>query len=169
MAVDPLHLRVSGFAISEGLTIPFPQARGAPLFRSGAGPGVAPWPFRCFLSYISPTSTRKFRVTHFRRLLSSMTHLMPSIVQLEHVTSPSAVMWYLCITSHRTFLALQAAHAFAALLLTGFGFPLLSTPAVDCPRFFKPESVEPGDCEALEPLGSIEVAFSGLMMSTAFW
>jgi hypothetical protein len=94
---------------------------------------------------------------------------MPSIVQLEHVTSPSAVMWYLCITSHRTFLALHAAQAFAALLLTGFGFPLLSTPAVACPRFFEPESVELGECEALEPLGSIEVASAGLMMSTALW
>jgi hypothetical protein len=94
---------------------------------------------------------------------------MPSIVQFEHVTSPSAVMWYLCITSHRTFLALHAAQAFAALLLTGFGFPLMSTPAADCPRFFEPESVELGDCEALEPLGSIEFSLPRFMMSTALW
>jgi hypothetical protein len=117
----------------------------------------------------APPLSQKLQSTYFRRLLSSITHLIPSIVQFEHVTSPSAVMWYLCITSHRTFLALQAAQAFAALLLTGFGFPLLSTPAVDCPRFFEPESVEPGDWEALEPLGSIEFSFSGLMMSTALW
>lgn len=104
------------------------------------------------------------KTTHFRRLLSSITHLMPSIVQFEHVTSPSAVMWYLCITSHRTFLALHAAHAFAALLLTGLGFPLLSRPALDWPRFFKPESVEAGDWE---PAGSSEAAFSEVMMSAA--
>jgi hypothetical protein len=78
-------------------------------------------------------------------------------------------MWYLCITSHRTFLALHAAQAFAALLLTGLGFPLLSTPAVDCPRFFEPESIGLGDCEALEPLGSIEFSLPVLMMSTALW
>jgi hypothetical protein len=91
------------------------------------------------------------------------------MVQLEHVTSPSAVMWYLCITSHRTFLALHAAHAFAALLLTGLGFPLLSRPAEVWPRFFEPDSAEPGDCEALEPFGSMEAAVSGLMMSTGVW
>jgi len=73
-------------------------------------------------------------------------------------------MWYLCITSHRTFLALHAAHAFAALLLTGLGFPLLSRPALDWPRFFKPESVEAGDWE---PAGSSEAAFSEVMMSAA--
>ena len=169
MAVDPLHLLASGLVMSEGLTTPFPQLRRAPLFGSAVGTGVAVSPFKCFLFPISPTPLQTLQNTYFRRLLSSITHLMPSIVQLEHVTSPSAVMWYLCITSHRTFLALHAAQAFAALLLTGFGFPLLSTPAVACPRFFDPESVGLGECEALEPLGSIEVASSGLMMSTALW
>jgi len=119
---------------------------------------------------ISPAALQQSRAsTYFRRLLSSITHLIPSIVQLEHVTSPSAVMWYLCITSHRTFLALHAAQAFAARLLTGFGFPLLSRPAFDCPRFFELESFGPGDGEALEPLGSIEFSFTGVMMSTALW
>jgi len=81
---------------------------------------------------------------------------MPSIVQLEHVTSPSAVMWYLCITSHLTFLARHAAHALAALRLTGFGFPLLSRPADAVVRFlFSPESVEAGDCGSSEPNASI--------------
>lgn len=93
-------------------------------------------------------------ITHFRRLLSSITHLIPSIVQFEHVTSPSAVIWYLCMTSHLTFLARHAAHAFAALRLTGFGFPLLSNPAEVEFRFFDPEAdsgFDGGDCEALEP------------------
>ena len=81
---------------------------------------------------------------------------MPSIVQFEHVTSPSAVMWYLCITSHLTFLARQAAHALAALRLTGFGFPLLSRPADATVRFlFSPESVDAGDCGSSEPNASI--------------
>lgn len=75
---------------------------------------------------------------------------MPSIVQLLHVTSPSAVTWYLCITSHLTFLALHAAHAFAALLLTGFGFPFSST-AADCEFLFLVDCEVSwwagGDCE----------------------
>jgi len=41
MAVDPLHLRSCGFAMSEGFTIPLPQVRGAPVFGCGAGAGVA--------------------------------------------------------------------------------------------------------------------------------
>lgn len=95
---------------------------------------------------------------YFLRLLSSITHLMPSIVQLEHVTSPSAVMWYLCITSQRTFLALHAAHAFAALLLTGFGFPSLSIPAAEELRFFVLESAGAGDCDELELFFSALIA-----------
>jgi hypothetical protein len=92
--------------------------------------------------------------THFRRLLSSITHLMPSIAQFEHVTSPSAAIWYLCMTSHRTFRARQAAHALAALRLTGFGFPSLSSPALGFDRFLELESsVEAGDWESLEPIG----------------
>jgi hypothetical protein len=89
---------------------------------------------------------------------------MPSIVQFEHVTSPSAVMWYLCITSHLTFLARQAAQAFAALLLTGFGLPLLSSPALVLGLFFDPESVDAGECASLDSSESI-VVFS--VMTTA--
>jgi hypothetical protein len=83
--------------------------------------------------------------THFRRLLSSIMHLMPSIVQFEHVTLPSALTWYRCITSQRTLRERQAAQALAALLLTGFGLPSLSTPDVD-ERFLEPESTDPGEC-----------------------
>lgn len=95
---------------------------------------------------------------------------MPSIVQLEHVTSPSAVMWYLCMTSQRTFRALQAAQAFAALLLTGFGLPALSRPAAEEPRFFEAGSLlwAAGDCDAdaLSAEGDV-VVFSVPMMTAA--
>lgn len=78
--------------------------------------------------------------THFRRLLSSMTHWIPSMLQFVHVASPSADTWYRCITSHRTFLDRHARHAFAALLFTGLGFPSLSSPAETDPLFFVLES-----------------------------
>jgi hypothetical protein len=90
--------------------------------------------------------------THFLRLLSPITHLIPSIVQLEQVTSPSAVMWYLCITSQRTFRARHAAHAFVALLLTGLGLPLASSAAAALERFFKSGEGGAGDFEALRSL-----------------
>ena len=92
IAVDPLHLLASGLVISEGDTTPFPHLRGAALFGSGAGTELAVSPFRCFLFPISPTFLQSLQNTYFRRLLSSITHLMPSMVQFEHVTSPSAVM-----------------------------------------------------------------------------
>jgi len=70
------------------------------------------------------------------------------------------------MTSHRTFLALHAAQAFAALLLTGFGLPLASNPAEVELRFFvEPFSLEAGDCEALEPLCSRRLDFSFAMMT----
>jgi hypothetical protein len=75
------------------------------------------------------------------------------------------------MTSHLTFRALHAAHAFAALLLTGLGLPLASKPAVFVSRFFDPESCdEAGDCEALLallPCCSPGVASSALMMKAA--
>ena len=135
IAVEPLHLRASELVISVGCTRPFLQACVPFIAGACAGAGAVfegcPL-FKCFLLNISmspaPTTALK---THFRRLLSSITHLMPSMVQFEHVTSPSAVTWYLCMTSHLTFLARHAAQAFAALLLTGFGFPLASRFADD--------------------------------------
>jgi hypothetical protein len=70
------------------------------------------------------------------------------------------------MTSQRTFRALHAAHAFAALRLTGLGLPLASNPAILGSRFFDPESWdEAGDCEALLP--SCEVDLSALMMPVA--
>ncbi len=61
MAVDPLHLRVSGLLISEGFTMPLPQVREAPLFGSGAGATVVFSPFKCFLFLnqprLSPTTS----------------------------------------------------------------------------------------------------------------
>lgn len=115
----------------------------------------------------SPISTTTCGIpmkTYFLLLLSSITHLMPSIVQLEHVTSPSAVIWYFCVTSHRTFRARQAAQAFAALLLTGFGLPSLSSPADVEGRFLFPESTDSGECDEHGLLGSREGPFSALMM-----
>lgn len=54
------------------------------------------------------------------------------------------------MTSQRTFLARHAAHALAALLLTGFGFPLLSSPALAFVLFFNPESsTDAGDWDSL--------------------
>lgn len=100
---------------------------------------VAPW--RCFLAGLARDRDSACS-THFRLLLSSITHLMPSIVQFEHVTSPSAVTWYLCMTSHLTFRARHAAHAFAARRLTGFGLPALSNPELEACRFL--ESVSDG-------------------------
>jgi hypothetical protein len=76
-------------------------------------------------------------------------------------------MWYLCITSHRTFRARHAAHALAALRLTGFGFPLPSSPALVFDRFLEPESsVDAGDWDSLESIRSCDV-FSVLIMTTA--
>lgn len=96
--IDPLPLRASAPTMSEGLTMPFcqvcapPSAVGVwPAVEVGAGAAL-----RCFLgsprvSIFSPR-TRGLRTgTHFRRLLSSITHLMPSIAQFVQVTSPSAV------------------------------------------------------------------------------
>ena len=72
------------------------------------------------------------------------------------------------MTSHLTFLALQAAQALAALLFTGFGLPLESKPALFVSRFFDPESwEEAGDCDSVLPLlpfGSKDVCFSALLM-----
>jgi len=111
------------------------------------GAGVLVCPLTCF----------------FLRLLSSITQLMPSIVQLEHVTVPSDVMWYLCITSHLTLRERHAAHAFAALLLTGLGLPLASSAALVLFLFFPPESVElAGECISLG-----ESAFSVLITTAA--
>lgn len=59
----------------------------------GFGSGCDVWvPFRCFLGWDGQFwqfSVWKSCATHLRRLLSSITHLIPSIVQFEHVTSPS--------------------------------------------------------------------------------
>jgi len=144
IALETLHLLASELLTSVGLTRPFLQACSS--FMVGACVGVGEFkggPFKCFLHKISiEPALRHCSSTHFLRLLSSITHLMPSIVQLEHVTAPSAVTWYLCMTSHLTFLARQAAQAFAALRLTGLGFPLASRAAVDGVRFFEPESEE---------------------------
>lgn len=69
------------------------------------------------------------------------------------------------MTSQRTFRARHAAHAFAALRLTGLGLPLLSTPAEAEPRFLVVASLASGggDCEALEPLESWESCAAILM------
>ncbi len=96
MAVEPLHLLPSAFAMSVGFTSPLRQACAPPLMAGVAGAGAAAcagWAFKCFLSGVSVSrpATATTTLTHLRRLLSSMTHLIPSMVQLEHVTSPSAV------------------------------------------------------------------------------
>ena len=72
-------------------------------------------------------------------------------------------MWYRCITSQRTFLALQAAHAFAALFLAGLGLPSLSSAGAVEVRFFDPESIGSGDGELLK-LPSTEVPFSAVLI-----
>ena len=64
------------------------------------------------------------------------------------------------MTSQRTFLALHAAHAFAALLLTGLGLPLLSNPALEELRFFELESGDVGDW------GTMAILVSGGSLST---
>lgn len=167
---DWLHLRITGFMISDGSTRPLLHACGAPVaaMRGGAAAGVGAGSCSCPLescflrgnirvSYVElPTTNHQQSTiinqqvhTHFRRLLSSITHLMPSMVQLEHVTSPSGVTWYRCITSQRTLRARHAAHAFAALLLTGLAFPAVD----DDGRFFELEleSTDAGECGCESP------------------
>jgi hypothetical protein len=72
---------------------------------------------------------------HFLRLLFPMTHLTPSMIQLEQVTSPSAVTWYPCVTSQRTLRARQVAQALVALLFAGLLLPLASRVALVLERF----------------------------------
>lgn len=106
----------------------------------------------CFLVAGQYMSIDWLHPTHFLRLLSPITHLIPSIVQFEQVTSPSAVMWYRCITSQRTFRARQAAHAFVALLFTGLGLPLASSAAAALERFCTSGEGGAGDLEAVRSL-----------------
>jgi hypothetical protein len=45
--------------------------------------------------------------------------------------------------------------------LTGFGFPLLSTPAEVEGRFFVPDSVvDEGDCDAFDPFESMDLSLA---------
>jgi hypothetical protein len=59
----------------------------------------------------------------------------------------------------------------AALLLTGFALPLLSTAVPVDPRFFDVESAAGGDCESTDPFGSTDVAFSeiGVVITLAVY
>jgi hypothetical protein len=158
IAVESLHLRLLALTMSVGLMRPFCQVWACEAAGSGAeaGTGVEAATVCgsiCFLDQLSACGslTEIFACsTHFLRLLSPMTHLMPSMVQLEQVTSPSAVMWYLCITSHLTLRARQAAQALVARRLTGLGLPLASSWAAPLERFFEAGG---GDAEDWELFG----------------
>lgn len=50
--------------------------------------------FRCFLveGQLNAHKHRGLGLTHFRRLLSPIAHLIPSMMQFEQVISPSAII-----------------------------------------------------------------------------
>jgi hypothetical protein len=135
MGVEQPHRRASGFTVCVQLKKLLLLSWTPPLVLwSRVGAGFCSWkPQRPFLksrtnqlNYL--TLTVSLLQTYFPRLLSSTKHFMPSSIQLEHVTSPSAAIWYFNTTSQRTFRTLHAALALPALFLLRLLLNLLKTP-----------------------------------------
>ena len=122
---------------------------GNPLGLDSSGPAAVAlfwWLLTRFLLKLANGIPNEIFKTYTRRFLSTITHLMLSIVQFEHLATPSAVVWYLCITSQRTLLARQAAQALPSFLLSGLDALRLLSPAEFELCLVKFESLDAGHC-----------------------